>query len=83
MKSRLVKQVGWIRVWFKLLLLFWIIYNFIYGWNNTPINETERVLDTIFAIGVYLGFGAIVGILLTFIETIMKIVELKVNNKTL
>ena len=30
--------------------IFWIIYNTYFGWNKTPINESERLFDNVYNI---------------------------------
>lgn len=30
--------------------IFWVIYNTYFGWNKTPINESERLFDNVYNI---------------------------------
>jgi len=38
------------------LILFFIIYNTVFGWNKLPITQNEETCDYIFKIGMYFAW---------------------------
>jgi hypothetical protein len=38
----------------RILTIYFLIYNTIFGWNMEPINEYEKICDTILSIGMKL-----------------------------
>jgi hypothetical protein len=52
------RNLDWLR-YAKFLsvvdVIYFIIYNTIYGWNKYPIDETEKTLDYFFELGLILA----------------------------
>lgn len=42
-----MKSIKWGWKLLMLSVVFYAVYNTYYGWNEEPINDTERLLDTI------------------------------------
>ena len=53
-------------------IVYFVVYNTIYGWNKYPINETEETLDYIFKCIMFVG-------LLNYLAPLFKIYKKKVE----
>jgi len=65
--KKLLLRVKLVKWHFNLIVLYYVIYNTIYGWNTHPIDDTEKLLDHIAIFALWVGVGFIISILLDFI----------------
>ena len=55
-----------------ILILFFLIYNTVFGWNKLPINEAEETCDYIFKAGMYLALTIYFSPLINVYENFIK-----------
>ena len=51
-----MKKIKFATTTMIVLLLFFVIYNTVFGWNKLPINEAEKTCDYIFKKGMYFSW---------------------------
>lgn len=51
-----MKKIKFATTTIIILILFFVIYNTVFGWNKLPINEAEKTCDYIFKVGMYLAW---------------------------
>lgn len=51
-----MKKINFAEWLIVILTIFFVVYNTIYGWNEQPINSSEKACDTIFTLGLYLAW---------------------------
>ena len=51
-----MKKIKFAKIIMIILILFFMIYNTIFGWNRLPINEAEKTCDYIFKAGIYFAW---------------------------
>jgi hypothetical protein len=52
-----MKKIKFASTTMMILVLFFVIYNTVFGWNKLPINEAEKTCDYIFKIGMYFAWA--------------------------
>lgn len=68
MKSEILTKIKWLNRYFNTLIVFFVCYNTYFGWNKKPLTELETTFDDILKIGIYLGFGFVLHIILSYIK---------------
>jgi hypothetical protein len=48
-----MKKIKFATTTMMILVLFFVIYNTVFGWNKLPINEAEKTCDYIFKTGMH------------------------------
>lgn len=51
-----MKKIKFATTTMMILVLFFVIYNTVFGWNKLPINEAEKTCDYIFKTGMYFAW---------------------------
>lgn len=74
-------KVGGIMAFISLIL--WIVENSYFGWNSTPINDTEKFLDIVIAVLMYASMIIYIIPLFSLYETAVKKQEFNTNKKNL
>lgn len=71
-KKEMLNSLKQFRLLAKLILIYFIIYNYYFGWNLHAITDAEKVCDEIFKIslGVFMGF---------FINLVVRFIEMVTN----
>jgi hypothetical protein len=67
-ESIILKKIKYLDIYGYIILLYFITYNTFFGWNYLPGNELEKSLDEIFKISIYIYFGFIIHIVLSYIK---------------
>lgn len=67
-----MKRMQFAKILFLCLIVYYVIYNYIFGWNKTPESGAEKICDRIFGIGAYFS-------LYFYISPIIEWVEKRVN----
>lgn len=62
---REIKIVGWLS---KIIIIYFIAYNFYFGWNYEPKSELENIFDDILLGLIYFLVGFILHIFLSYIK---------------
>ena len=52
-----MKKIKFATTTMMILVLFFVIYNTVFGWNKLPINEAEKTCDYIFITGMYFAWA--------------------------
>lgn len=68
MKSTILTKIKWLNRYFNALIVYFVCYNTYFGWNKKPLTELETTFDDILKIAIYLGFGFILHIILSYIK---------------
>ena len=67
-----MKKIKFATITMIILILFFVIYNTVFGWNKLPINKVEKTCDYIFSIGIYFAwvvyFLPLLGVYKNFIK---------------
>ena len=68
MKSTILIKLKWLDRYLNVLMLYFVCYDTYFGWNKEALTELETTYDDILKIGIYLGFGFILHIILSYIK---------------
>lgn len=50
LRSEILEKIRDIKRWSGINSVYWIIYNFYFGWNLKPLTRAEEICDTIFIV---------------------------------
>lgn len=76
-----MKKINFAKTTMMILVLFFVIYNTVFGWNKLPINEDEKTCDYICKIGMYFAWAIYFSPLLDVYENFVKKHEASKKNK--
>ena len=79
MKSTILIKLKWLDRYFNILIVYFVCYNTYFGWNKKPLTELETTFDDVLKIALYLGFGFILHIILSYIKFKMHKYQSEIN----
>jgi len=75
MGSRILINIKWLHRWLLLMIVYFVIYNFWFGWNAKPMSESEMFCDKLFVIAVWISIGWLIAVVIDFIKLVVRFIS--------
>lgn len=63
-----MKRMTLAKMLFVLIVIYFLIYNTIFGWNDKPLSEAEKICDRITNIALFISFYFYISPIVEWIE---------------
>lgn len=68
MKSKILIKIKWFYRYVNAFVVWFVVYNTYFGWNEKPINDVEKTMDTVTICLAYFILGNFINIVLAYIH---------------